>query len=176
MYVPAPFIVKISPKAGPVGGGTSVDITGTNLAKASAVKFGSISATSFKVNSSSSITAVSPAEPAGLVNIRVTTPGGTSPLSKGDRYKVLPTVTSVSPTSGPAAGKTHATIKGTGFGIGKATVIKFGGVKATSISCASSTECTAVTPAHSPEVVDVTATVNKATSARNPPFDQFTFQ
>lgn len=75
---PAPAITAIEPSSGPVAGGTSVTITGTDFTNATAVKFGANNAASFTVASATSITAVSPAGAAGEVNITVTTPGGTS--------------------------------------------------------------------------------------------------
>ena len=51
-----------------------------------------------------------------------------------------------------------------------------GTAKATSVSCTSSTMCTAVAPAHSPAgKVDVKATVNKVSSPKNAPADQYTY-
>jgi hypothetical protein len=80
-----PTIRRVSPDKGPVGGGTTVTIHGTNFTGATAVKFGSTNATHLTVNSATSITAVSPAEMAGTVDVTVTTPGGTSATSsKGD--------------------------------------------------------------------------------------------
>ena len=75
---PATLTVSaVSPDVGPVLGGTSVTITGTALPNASVVKFGTTNATSFTVNSATSITATAPAGSAGTVDITVTTPGGT---------------------------------------------------------------------------------------------------
>jgi streptogramin lyase len=170
-----PSITKLKPKLGPVTGGTTVTITGTNLTGAIEVRFGSVNAASFTVNSSTSITAVSPAEAAGTVDVTVTTPGGTSVISKVDRFKFLPVVTGVSPNAGPAAGGTSVTVSGAGFALGTtATKFKFGKTKATSLNCTSSTECTVVAPAHAAGTVDVRATVNKVTSAKTPA-DQFTY-
>jgi len=81
-----PTIKKLSPKKGPAAGGTSVTITGTNFTGATAVRFGSTAATSFAVNSATSITAVSPAEPPGLVEVTVTTSNGISGASPKDRF------------------------------------------------------------------------------------------
>jgi subtilase family serine protease len=171
----APTVTTRKPTAGPVGGGTTVTITGTNLTGATAVKFGSVNAASFKVNSSTSITAVSPAEAAGTVDITVTTPGGTSATSTADRFKFLPTVTGVSPNTGSKVGGTSVTITGTGFALGKtATTVKFGTAKGTSVNCSSTTQCTAVSPAHAVGTVDVRVTVNKATSAKATA-DRFTY-
>ena len=47
--------------SGPAAGGTAVTITGTNFTGATAVKFGTTAATTFTVNSATSITATAPA-------------------------------------------------------------------------------------------------------------------
>jgi IPT/TIG domain len=175
-YVPVPTVTKLKPLSGPVDGGRTVTITGTSLSHASAVKFGTVAAASFTVNSSTSIAAVTPAEPAGNVAVTVMTPGGTSAVVRNTIYKFTPTVTGVSPNGGPTTGGTHITITGTGFAVGSAgTVLKLGTTKAMSVNCISSTECTAVSPAHAAGIVDVRATVNKVSSPKNAPADQFTY-
>ena len=67
-----PFI-KINPPAAKVG--ATVTVLGTNLTGATKVTFGSLAATSFKVVSSSEITAVVPAITKN-VKVTVTVPGG----------------------------------------------------------------------------------------------------
>jgi len=68
-----------------------------------------------------------------------------------------PTVSSISPTSGPAAGGTTVTIIGSGF-IGAADV-SFGGIGASNFKVDSDTQITAVVPpGSSGTVVDVTVT------------------
>jgi plastocyanin len=85
---PAPLkIKKVSPRKGPPAGGTSVAITGTGFTGATEVKFGSVPAAGMTVNSDTSITATSPMEPAGVVDVRVTTPAGTSPVAGRDHFK-----------------------------------------------------------------------------------------
>jgi plastocyanin len=173
---PPPTVTRLSPNKGPVAGGTSVTITGTNLTGATTVKFGSANATSFKVNSPTSITTASPAESAGTVNVTVATPGGSSAISSADRFKFAPTVTSLSPNSGSKAGGTSVTVTGTGFGLGKtATGFKFGSTAATMVNCTSITTCTVVAPSHQVGKVDVKATVTKVSSPTNRPGDQFTY-
>src|SRR2546426_1117551 len=76
-----PAVTKVAPKLGPVGGGTTVTISGSGFEGVYAVRFGSVHATSFTVNSATQITAVSPEAPAGKVDIRVSTPGGNTPIS-----------------------------------------------------------------------------------------------
>ena len=102
-------MTSVSPTAGPTTGGTSVTVTGTNFTGATAVKFGTTNATSFTVNSATRITATAPAEAAATVDIIVTTPGGTSATSAGDKYAYVtgPAVTGIArppdpPPAGPA--------------------------------------------------------------------------
>jgi hypothetical protein len=166
-----PTIAKLAPVKGGAGGGTTVTITGTNYTEVAAVHFGAVAATSFTVNSTTSITATSPEEPVGNVNVTVTNPGGTSGGSH--RYKFAPVINSVSPNSGPATGGTSVSITGVGFAPG-ATTIKFGSTLAASVECTSSTFCTAVTPPHAAGKPNVTATVNKIASLTGPQ-DRFTF-
>jgi hypothetical protein len=73
----------------------------------------------------------------------------------------LPTVTAISPTSGPAAGGTSVTITGTGFTT--ATVINFGNTIAHTFTINSATQITAVSPAGN-GTVDVTVSTPSGTS------------
>jgi hypothetical protein len=109
------------------------------------------------------------------VDVTVTNNGVVSALSSADHFKYLPTIASVTPNSGPQAGGTSVTIKGTGFALGKtATKFKFGTAKPASVNCTATEQCTAVTPAHAAGTVDVRATVNNATSAKVAA-DQYTY-
>ena len=85
-YVLPPTVVSISPTSGPEAGGTSVTITGSNFTNDSSVSFGGLAAASVVVNSTTSITAVSPAHCPGAVDVTVTTPGGTSPTIPADQF------------------------------------------------------------------------------------------
>jgi hypothetical protein len=172
-YLPRPTVTSVSPGTGPVAGGTVVKIKGTELTEATSVKFGATEAASFSVTSGSAITATSPTELAGTVDVTVTTPKGTSEVSPKDQFRFTPTVASVSPSSGPTTGGTSVTVTGSGFALGTAgTVVKFGAAKSSSVNCTSETECTALAPAHAAG----TATVNNVTSAKNPPADQFSYE
>jgi hypothetical protein len=113
------------------------------------------------------------------VDVTVTTPGGTSPITNADHFTYVPppTVTEASPNTGTKLGGTTVTVTGTGFALGTtATTFAFGTAKATSVNCVSTTECTMLTPKHGAGKVDVKATVNKITSLANPPEDQYTYQ
>jgi hypothetical protein len=171
-----PGITTVKPNQGPTTGGTSVTITGALFTGASAVKFGSVEAASFTVNSSTSITAVSPPEAAGVVDVRVSGPEGTTLISTKDRFKFAPTVTALSPKTGSTAGGTTVAITGTGFTPGTSgTTFKFGTAKASAVSCASTTECVVSAPANAAGKFDVRATVNKVVSPKVPA-DQFTYE
>jgi hypothetical protein len=73
-------------------------------------------------------------------------------------------------------GGTTVAITGTGFVPGtNGAIFKFGTPIATAVSCASTTECTARSPAHAAGKIDVRATVNKVVSPKAPA-DQFTYE
>ncbi len=82
-----------------------------------------------------------------------------------------PTVTSVVPNAGPAAGGTTVTIHGTGFNYG--STVDFGSTAATSVTYESAYELTAVSPAGS-GVANVTVSTFAGTSATSSA-DQFTY-
>ena len=73
----APTITSIGPNQGKVGGGARVTVTGTGFISGSTVKFGSSSAMSVTVESSTKIKTTSPAG-SGLVGISVSNTNGTS--------------------------------------------------------------------------------------------------
>ncbi len=172
----APTVTGVSPSSGTTAGGASVAITGTNLSSASAVLFGGLPATSYTVNSSTSITAIAPPLATGTWDITVTTPSGTSATSGSDHFTVtaasLPTVSSLGTTSGSTAGGTSVTITGTNF-TGTQQVY-FNGIAATAFTVTSSTSITATTPAQYAGVVDVTVQTYAGTSATSSS-TQFTY-
>ena len=76
-YESTPAVTSVSPGTGPTGGGTVVTITGTNLAGATAVMFGSTEGV-ISSDTLTQIVAVSPTGTAGSVNVTVATPVGAS--------------------------------------------------------------------------------------------------
>jgi len=110
------------------------------------------------VNSATQITATSPAGAAGTVDITVTTGVGTSSTGSNDQftYVAAPTVTSISPSSGPVGWTTVVTLTGTNFT--GASSVKFGGSNATGYTVVSATQITATAPAGSAGTVDITVT------------------
>ena len=151
------------PGAGSVAGATSVTIVGTNLSAATAVDFGATAATSYVVNSATSITAVSPAESAGIVDITVTTSAGTSATSSADQFtyesarrsprSVRPRVPMLAARASPSPVRASP-----------ARAVDFGATAATSYTVNSTTSITAVSPAASNGTVNITVTTPGGTS------------
>jgi uncharacterized repeat protein (TIGR03803 family) len=135
--VAAPTITSFTPTNGAIG--VSVVITGTNLTGATAVKFGTITAT-YTVNSATKITAT---VPTGVVTatFAVTTPGGTATSSTNFTIVAAPTITSFTPTSGAIGGSVVIT----GTNLTGATAVKFGTISAT-YTVNSATKITATVP------------------------------
>jgi hypothetical protein len=93
-----------------------VIISGSGFTGTTAVRFGSTDATGLTVNSDTQVTVISPAG-SGTVYVTVTTPGGTSADTPESQYTYYPppTITGVSPDSGPESGGTVVGITGTNF-------------------------------------------------------------
>jgi hypothetical protein len=177
--IPAPGIESVDPDHGSASGGATVTISGVNFAGATSVTFGDASAT-FTVNPSGpgvvvdTITATAPPHAAGTVQVKVTTPGGTS--SDPARYcsftyVAAPTITDLNPASGSAAGGTSVIITGTN--LTGATSVNFGGAAATDVVVNSATQITCTCPAGT-GTVDVTVATAAGTSPASAA-DQFTY-
>ncbi len=119
--------------SGPGGGGTNVVIHGTGFgangtcaSDTDTVDFGpsnpvtgtcTVSAGGTKITVTSPVESPSAGGPVNPVDVRVTTTAGTSPTSGGDVFDYrAPTVTSVAPANGHAAGGNTVAIHGTQFG------------------------------------------------------------
>jgi hypothetical protein len=144
-----------------------VTLTGTNFIGASAVNFGSTAAAAFTVVSSTQIVAVAPSLAAATYDITVTTPSGTSVLSSSDHFSTTaaasPSVSSISPGTGPDAGSTTVAITGTGFT--GASAVSFGGVGG-SFTVYSDTSIVATAPSTSTTgTYDITVTTPSGTSS-----------
>ena len=82
----APTLQLSMPANGPVGGGTTLTITGQLLAQATSVSIGGVQATDLTVIDAETIKVVTPPGTVGVKNVAVTTPGGTATLSNAFRY------------------------------------------------------------------------------------------
>ncbi|HSO95163.1 MAG TPA: IPT/TIG domain-containing protein, partial [Acidimicrobiia bacterium] len=153
-----PVVTGLSPSFGRQG--TQVIITGGNFTRANAVNFGANPARVFTVNSDAQITVTAPPRaprsPA-IVDVRVTTPGGTSPLSSQDRFSYGPLVTGLSPSFGRQG--TQVIITGDNFT--GANAVDFGANTARVFTVNSDTQITVTAPPRaprSPAIVDVRVT------------------
>ncbi len=134
-YAPVPAISGVVQPNGPTLGGNNVTLNGTGFESTNGtganftttrVSVGTTNITStpcpgtpvaacYTINSATQIVVKDfPAHAAGPVLITVTTAGGTS-SGASYMYVALPTVTSVSPSSGPTAGGGLVTVTGTAF-------------------------------------------------------------
>lgn len=163
--VPAPTVTKVTPATGITTGGTTVTITGTHLTGATAVRFGTSSATKFTLLNSTTISAVIPSHAAGTVSVSVSTAGGTATDSTSFTYVYpAPTITKITPITGATTGGTRVTITGTHLtGV---SAVDFGATAGTSVTSKSSTQLTVLTPAHRPGAVPVSVTARGGTTTR----------
>ncbi len=155
----APTVTSFTPTSGPATGGTVVTITGTNFATGATVHFGGVLASGITLVSSTQLRATTPAGTAGARSVQVTNTNGLSATPAAQfTYTATsggPTITSVSPSSGPIAGGTTITITGANYVLGAGGEIRVGGVVATGIAYISSTQLRAVTPASTAGARDV---------------------
>ncbi len=98
---PAPVVTTVNPTHGPAAGGTSVTITGSNLAGATGVSFGNNAASNVKPVGDTSITAITPAG-SGTVPVTVSSPNGTSNNTVTYTYDALVQQQSPPPLQPPA--------------------------------------------------------------------------
>jgi hypothetical protein len=165
-----PTVSGLSPNVGPSAGGTVVTITGTGFVPSSTVSFNGVAATNVTYDSSTQLTATSPANNSissnTTVPVTVTNTFGTGPASNAPAneftYEVAPDPTNINPSAGPTTGGQSFTLTGTDFG--PDSTVTFGTAPATNVDVASNGDTiTGLTPAHLPG--GVTATVTDAGGA-----------
>ncbi len=174
-YVGAPSVSAVQPTSGPTTGGTAVTLHGWNFTHVSKVLFGAQPATSIKTLSWGVMDVVAPAHDSSTVDIRVYTAYGTSAVATGDRFTFVsrPTVTAVSPATGPTAGGTPVTLSGANFT--KVTAVRFGSVAVGSFTLTSpATLRVTAPPQQAPGAVDIRVGTAYGTSAIAPT-DVFTY-
>src|SRR4029077_628266 len=81
-----PSVVALAATSGSTAGGTSVTIFGTGFLGATAVKFGTVAAATFTIQSDGALTAVAPVHAGGTLDVTVVGPGGTSAGSAADLF------------------------------------------------------------------------------------------
>lgn len=147
--VPKPIITSISPTTG--GNGKVITITGNNFLSTSQVSLGGSPASSFIVQSSTTISAV--ADTGSTGDVTVTTAYGTAKFT-GFNFSKVPTVTSFNPTKGGSG--TIVTITGTN--LNNVTSVNFGNAAASSFTIVSPTTITATVGSISAGNYDVSVT------------------
>ncbi|WP_431775823.1 IPT/TIG domain-containing protein [Streptomyces cucumeris] len=127
--MPVPTVTSVVPSAGQPP--SPVLIIGTNLADVTAVNFGGYPSTILQTDRVlGTWVYVVPPRYYGTVDVTAVNPSGTSAVTPRTRYTYVggpvpgrPTVTSVTPNSGPASGGQTVVITGTGFVPGVTQVI-----------------------------------------------------
>lgn len=85
-YQLPPALTLVTPASGTASGNAGVTLQGSNLTGTTSVTFDGISATNVNVVNANTVTAVTPAHAAGVVEVIVTTPSGSSALPNGYTY------------------------------------------------------------------------------------------
>ena len=166
-YGPA-TVASATPDAGSIAGGTVVTVSGTGFAPGAQVLFGTTPATNVSVDANgTSLTATSPAGTPGVVDVLVATSGGASTSGAGDRFAYgPPTVTGITPHTGPKAGGTVVTVTGTAFS--QDATVSFGGTPATGVTVNLAGTSLRATSPNGTGSVDVTVTTPTGTSPTSP--------
>ncbi len=167
---PVPTITSFSATSGPASGGPSITISGTNFntAGGTSFTFGTAAAVIGTCTSASSCTVTPPAYPiAGPVDVTVAVGGASTTYTQV--YTYLPTITSITPSSGSIYGGDTVTITGSGYDTTPGgTTIKFDLTDLTASSSCSRvgnvTSCTVTTVLHvTPGTFTVSVKVNNQT-------------
>jgi hypothetical protein len=190
----SPLVTSVSPSNGPLVGGTTVTLTGDDLAGTTSVLFFGAPAEQFRVVSNSTIVAVTPAVryPGGSTAVAAynangqgrTWPGGcttSSCCSHFFTYWAPPKVTGISPTRGPSFGGTTVDIYGGNNldfappGCASFTgAVYFGKIQATDVTVVNGSELRATAPPGSVGQVDVEV-VDPGGRSEPSSNDQFTY-
>jgi hypothetical protein len=166
-YAGVPTVTGATPSSGPLAGGTSITITGTNFTSAGGaptVMVGGKLCTSVVVVSATTITAKVPAGTAGSKDVVVTTVGGAGAGAGAYTYVGTPTIATVSPSSGPTSGGTLITITGTN--LSTVASVKVGGASCTGVTVVNATTIQATTPTSTIGAKAVVVTTAGGTATR----------
>jgi hypothetical protein len=159
-YIGQPTVTKVTPAKGPLAGGTTVTIAGTNFVTVTHVLFGGFTSTTVHVTSPTKLTAKDPPG-SGTVVVSVTTAFGTASKSSAFTYVPVPSITSLSRT-GPVTGGNAVIITGTSFVT--VTSVKFGTSTAKTFVVKSAGQLVATAPAHAAGTVRVSVTAAGGTT------------
>ena len=167
-------VTTMTPTQGSTSGGTAVVITGTNMYGVTGVTFDTTAGTSISHDSNTQLTVYSPAH-AAATNSVVLSYGTSSTVTAGSfTWNVnAPTITSITPGSGPTSGGTVVTIIGTNFT--PTTTVLFGPNAAATFTYVSSTQITVTSPPGTAgPAVNVTTTNGTGSTAYGAGFVYYT--
>ncbi|MFI5877354.1 IPT/TIG domain-containing protein [Streptomyces sp. NPDC051445] len=153
-YVGAPFKGSLGAVSGPLAGGNSITLNGVGLSTATSVSFGAATATPTVISDAQLSVTVPAGLAAGPVGVSVTTAGGTN-NGLSYTYVDVPSITTVTPSSGPASGGTNVTITGTS--LDSTDSVTFDGAPAP-FSVVNSTTLSVVSPPGTAGAIDVVVT------------------
>ncbi|HXH36050.1 MAG TPA: IPT/TIG domain-containing protein [Plantibacter sp.] len=151
-------ITSITPDEGPTSGGTVVTLIGTNLLPSIVIVDTEKVTPDFIAPDGTSLRFTTPAHAPGTVDVIVSSFDSSEPVAF--TYVAAPTITALSPDSGPQEGGTRVSVSGTGFGTSSVVVIDGAdNVIPESIST-DGTTLTYLSPTHDPGFVAVTVTTS----------------
>ncbi len=145
----SPNISLISPNSGPITGGTSISISGSGFQAGAIVSLSGLLCQNISVSSNSLITCQTPSSSFGAKTITVVNPDAQSTslaASFSYNFGAAPTVSSISPSNGPATGGTSLSIQGSNLYVGISVTV--GGLNCTNVNIISSNSLTCVSPAN----------------------------
>jgi hypothetical protein len=156
----APRIETISPRKGPLDGGTDVIIEAYDFnsdPSSLSILIGGVPATNVAILGQTELTATTPPGSAGSQDvILINSDSQQGILVDGFEYIPPPQVTSINPVNGPTEPGTSVTIVGSNFGlVPPFMTVMFGDNPATGVVVKSESELAAITPAGSDGIVDV---------------------
>src|SRR5206468_1107649 len=157
--LPPPTVTGIVPANGPSSGGTPVTINGTAFQPRATATIGGVALGAVSVLSDTALSGTTGAHAPAAANAVVVTNPDTQSASCTCTYaydaSAAPSVSSISPASGPTTGGTAVTISGASFQTGATATI--GGVALTAVTVTSTT-LTGTTSAHAAGTVSVVVT------------------
>jgi hypothetical protein len=155
-YFEEVLLKTVSPKEGPLRGGTEVTLTGAGFSEDIHVLFGTQSVAEPFLVSATEMRVVAPRGlSAGPVDITVYSKNGVGVQRNVFRYHDDLRISDIAPLTGPLAGGTEVTLTGTGFT--GATAVRFGGADAVAFTVVDEGTLTATVPARAqPGAVAVT--------------------
>jgi hypothetical protein len=157
---PEPTVSGVSPRVSRVAGGGTVAVLGTGFHRDATVLFGANGSPMVRVATETALSARVPPGAPGAVDVVVVNPDGrTGRLPNGFAYlggtgeNPPPTITLVTPASGPTIAEMAVTVSGTGFLEGAQLFVDGAPAPATVVSA---TQLDGIFPVHEPGTVDVT--------------------